>query len=103
MTMPHLMNCIHSDSGWCLACVKQLNDEKERLLSLIIKKWSDGGFVVNFANIVEHGAVESDGIFGHPIMNWFYFENLDRAMESVMGQLRYIVLQDEVSPGHYDL
>lgn len=22
MTMPHLMNCEHSDEGWCLACVR---------------------------------------------------------------------------------
>lgn len=24
MTMPHLMNCAHSESGWCLACVGEL-------------------------------------------------------------------------------
>lgn len=28
MTMPHLMNCDHSDSGWCLKCVNALYDEK---------------------------------------------------------------------------
>lgn len=22
--MPHLMNCSHSDTGWCLECVKEL-------------------------------------------------------------------------------
>jgi hypothetical protein len=26
MTMPHLMNCDHLDSGWCLDCVKKLQD-----------------------------------------------------------------------------
>tara|TARA_Y100000310_G_scaffold344948_2_gene460691 strand:- start:503 stop:739 length:237 start_codon:yes stop_codon:yes gene_type:complete len=26
MTMPHLMNCAHSDSGWCLDCVRALHD-----------------------------------------------------------------------------
>lgn len=26
MTMPHLMNCPHSDEGWCLACVKEMGD-----------------------------------------------------------------------------
>ena len=31
MTMPHLMNCDHSGSGWCLACVKALHDEKEAI------------------------------------------------------------------------
>lgn len=28
MTMPHLMNCGHSDNGWCLACVKTLEDDR---------------------------------------------------------------------------
>jgi hypothetical protein len=28
MTMPHLMNCDHSETGWCLKCVKALYDEK---------------------------------------------------------------------------
>lgn len=27
MTMPHLMNCGHSDEGWCLDCVKAMHDE----------------------------------------------------------------------------
>ncbi len=29
MTMPHLMNCNHSDDGWCLDCVKELHDKYE--------------------------------------------------------------------------
>lgn len=28
MTMPHLINCDHSADGWCLACVKNLEDER---------------------------------------------------------------------------
>lgn len=32
MTMPHMMNCPHSDSGWCLACVQeQLESELDDL------------------------------------------------------------------------
>jgi hypothetical protein len=31
MTIPHLMNCAHADSGWCLECVKALHDERDRL------------------------------------------------------------------------
>lgn len=31
MTMPHLMNCSHSEDGWCLACVKELWEEKYQL------------------------------------------------------------------------
>lgn len=26
MTMPHLTNCEHSESGWCLKCVSELHD-----------------------------------------------------------------------------
>lgn len=29
MTMPHLMNCSHSEDGWCLECVKALHDDFE--------------------------------------------------------------------------
>jgi len=29
MTMPHLMNCGHSDTGWCLDCVKEMHTELE--------------------------------------------------------------------------
>jgi len=31
MTMPHLMNCPHSEDGWCLRCVEELYEEKQRL------------------------------------------------------------------------
>lgn len=27
MTMPHLMNCPHDESGWCLDCVAELGNE----------------------------------------------------------------------------
>lgn len=30
MTMPHLMNCNHSDDGWCLECVRELWEEKHQ-------------------------------------------------------------------------
>lgn len=30
MTMPHMMNCSHSDTGWCLDCVRELVDEQSR-------------------------------------------------------------------------
>lgn len=30
MTMPHLANCAHTGEGWCLECVRNLHDEKER-------------------------------------------------------------------------
>jgi len=31
MTMPHLMNCPHSDEGWCLACVGRLQEIIDRM------------------------------------------------------------------------
>lgn len=31
MTMPHLMNCGHSDDGHCLDCVKAAGEERESL------------------------------------------------------------------------
>lgn len=31
MTMPHLMNCRHSEEGWCLNCVKEIGEENIEL------------------------------------------------------------------------
>lgn len=31
MTIPWLMNCAHSDTGWCLECVKKMGEEREAL------------------------------------------------------------------------
>lgn len=31
VTMPHLMNCCHSDGGWCLECVRKLHESRERM------------------------------------------------------------------------
>ena len=28
--MPHLMNCAHSDTGWCLDCVKAMVEQLQR-------------------------------------------------------------------------
>lgn len=41
MTMPHLMNCMHSETGWCLECVGKMHDELEiyRKALKIIEKW----------------------------------------------------------------
>jgi hypothetical protein len=33
--MPHLANCAHSNSGWCLDCVKILNEDLTRLAKLV--------------------------------------------------------------------
>jgi hypothetical protein len=38
MTVPHLMNCPHTDEGWCLECVVTLGNEnwalQERMVTL---------------------------------------------------------------------
>lgn len=31
MTIPWLMNCPHSEDSWCLACVREMGEENERL------------------------------------------------------------------------
>ena len=52
MTMPHLMNCPHSEDGWCLSCVKELWEEGttvelNRQLSISVdgQRWSVGQVV----------------------------------------------------------
>ncbi len=37
MTMPHLMNCSHDGSGWCLDCVKEQHDDYEEEVSKLKK------------------------------------------------------------------
>ena len=35
MTVPHLMNCPHTDDGWCMECVARLGNENWRQLDEI--------------------------------------------------------------------
>lgn len=44
MTMPHLMNCSHSETGWCLDCVKELHDEHEQSGDTLRTLFSDIAF-----------------------------------------------------------
>jgi hypothetical protein len=50
MTMPHLMNCLHSEDGWCLDCVKELWEQKQRETERIefLATCDDGWPVVEF-------------------------------------------------------
>ena len=49
MTMPHLMNCDHSDTGWCLDCVKAQHDELEKANTKLAKLRAMGeGFFDEF-------------------------------------------------------
>jgi len=31
MTIPWMMNCSHDGDGWCLACVREIAEENEKL------------------------------------------------------------------------
>lgn len=37
MTIPYLMNCAHSDEGWCLDCMRTLTRELEELRAIVNK------------------------------------------------------------------
>jgi hypothetical protein len=44
MTIPWLMNCAHDDSGWCLECVTELAEERNKLrdaLEEVVCGWHD--------------------------------------------------------------
>ena len=38
MTMPHLMNCQHSEDGWCLDCVKAEHEDSERVVAELMSQ-----------------------------------------------------------------
>jgi hypothetical protein len=41
MTMPHLMNCDHSEDGWCLECVRKLWEQKNPITAgPAVEGWS---------------------------------------------------------------
>ena len=40
MTMPHLMNCAHSEDGWCLECVKELHSRTVNEFSVQIHHYA---------------------------------------------------------------
>lgn len=57
MTMPHLENCLHSEEGWCLSCVKAMHAELEEC-----KAWADvkvAGRLIS-TNLIEIYAEQKD-------------------------------------------
>lgn len=48
--MPHLMNCSHSDSGWCLDCVKELYDS---FSGMSVEKLDMIEWLINHAEFTE--------------------------------------------------
>ena len=59
MTMPHLMNCDHSEDGWCLDCVKRLHDESEKTRS----DWLDAMAIVNAAEEFKAGRISTSAFW----------------------------------------
>lgn len=62
MTMPHLSNCEHSESGWCVDCVKELWKNKEKLIDAIShhkqqkgheRCWENDEALYRIANLIE--------------------------------------------------
>jgi len=56
MTMPTMMNCAHTGSGWCLGCVAEMATENERLqaeLAAFRAVPAEGGVVVPRELVVE--------------------------------------------------
>lgn len=66
MTMPHLMNCQHSEDGWCLDCVKKLHDAAEELVQVSREVasgcygFSDGVLKVDYSHIAALRSVLDD-------------------------------------------
>ena len=52
MTMPHLMNCPHSEDGWCLSCVKELWDEGKTIELSRQLNVSVNGHSMSFGEVV---------------------------------------------------
>lgn len=60
MTMPHLMNCLHSDAGWCLACVKEMHDEYERILEDLRDDYSEAMAICYAAEEFAAGRIDHE-------------------------------------------
>ena len=45
--MPHLMNCSHSESGWCMDCVKAEHERTETVVNDLMVQLETNGGVMN--------------------------------------------------------
>lgn len=69
MTMPHLMNCDHSDDGWCLACVKDLWQSHQGIANESIDHGTDA-FILREAIQSARIAARSNGITTRQFAAW---------------------------------
>lgn len=61
MTIPHLSNCEHHDSGWCLGCVRDLWDEKQLAQTQVSALQKDVSDLVYLDGEAQLGADEVSG------------------------------------------
>lgn len=59
MTIPHLMNCMHSSDGWCLACVKEMHDEYEAIISDMRSDYLDAATICYAAGEFSSGRISA--------------------------------------------
>lgn len=64
MTMPHLENCHHSESGWCLECVKAMYDEPE------LDGWRERAIAMQSALRSARKYAREDGITTRLFAQW---------------------------------
>lgn len=92
--MPHLMNCAHSETGWCLPCVKELwgdfetaeaesrrlRQERDGLLPIVYaaEEWAAGRLTA-----AQFGEVVADG-----------YRNDVKGLE-LMGRLSYLEAEEK--------
>ena len=70
MTMPHMMNCEHRGSGWCLTCVGKLEAENVALRTIVDRLkaaelgqtgWEDGEHIVTLNGKPVGATITRDG------------------------------------------
>lgn len=55
MTMPHLMNCSHTEDGWCAECVKSMCEELLTHAEIIEKQRKQIETLYKAIEILKHG------------------------------------------------
>lgn len=92
MTMPHLMNCSHSDDSWCLPCVKALQEEVadwEQSFELFDKAMKRGTKMWHEANPSKAGILPDTG----SLVCWLIGE-LDRVKSQSQAEVSRSMLEE---------
>lgn len=103
MTMPHLMNCMHSEEGWCIPCVKELHadfetaenesrrlrQERDELLPVVYaaEEWACGRIsATQFGEVIADAY--RDGVKGVELMGRLSF--LESEEKSLLNEIAYL-------------